>query len=209
MDFKIKLKPTMVKINGKITNIRKLPSKSVSDMDSIKEILNQDKHLDPSFDEIRILSDKGLLEAIVFLQTQLVARWSANPKDFGTTYNTALAYNVSSLLTRFESIFTDNGVSPLYKRHIEFEKGIKELESDFRITLTDGTLITSVNDLKAKLKANQSLDRANSNGFTVFAFYSNNDQFKKQTLHMCENATYSHQEKLAPLLVEFFNRFTI
>lgn len=207
MDFKIKLKPTMVKINGQITNIRKLPSKSVSDMDSIKEILNQDKHLDSSFDEIRILSDKGLLEAIMFLQTQLVARWAASPNDFGRTYNTALAYNVSSLLTRFESIFTDNGVSPLYKRQIDFEKHIKQFESDFRITLTDGTLITSVNDLKDKLKANQSLDRANSNGFTVFAFYSNNDQFKKQTLHMCENATYSHQEKLAPLLVEFFNRF--
>ena len=207
MDFKIKLKPKMVKINGKITNIRKLPSKSVSDLDSIKEILNQDTHLDASFDEIRILSDKGLLEAIVFLQTQLVARWAGNPKDFGTTYNTALAYNVSSLLTRFESIFTDNGVSPHYKRQIDFEKYLKEFESDFRITLTDGTLITSINDLKAKLKTNQSLDRANSNGFTVFTFYSNNDQFKKQTLHMCENAQYSAQEKLAPLLVEFFNRF--
>lgn len=207
MDFTIRLKPKMVKINGKYTNIRKLPSKSVSDLDSIKEILNQDRHLEPSFDEIRILSDKGLLEAIVFLQTQLVARWARNPKDFGNTYNTALAYNVSSLLTRFKNIFTDNGVSPLYKRQIDFEKHIKQFESDFRITLTDGTLITSVNDLKAKLKTNQSLDRANSNGFTVFAFYSNNDQFKKQTLHMCENAQYSAQEKLAPLLVEFFNRF--
>lgn len=207
MDFKIKLKPKMVKINGEYTNIRKLPSKSVSDLDSIKEILKQDRHLKPSFDEIRILSDKGLLEAIMFLQTQLVARWAANPKDFGTTYNTALAYNVSSLITRFESIFTDNGVSTLYKRQIEFEKGIKEFESDFRITLTDGTLITSVNDLKAKLEANQSLDRANSNGFTVFTFHSNDNQFKKQTLHMCENAQYSAQEKLAPLLVEFFNRF--
>lgn len=207
MDFKIKLKPTMVKIKGEYTNIRKLESKSISDLDSIKEILKQDKHLDASFDEIRILSDKGLLEAIVFLQTQLVARWAANPKDFGTTYNTALAYNVSSLLTRFESIFTDNGVSPLYQRQIDFEKGIKEFESDFRITLTDGTLITSINELKANIKANQSLDRANSNGFTVFTFYSTDDQFKKQTLHMCENARYSAQEKLAPLLVEFFNRF--
>lgn len=207
MDFKIKLKPKMVKINGEITNIRKLPSKSVSDLDSIKEILKQDKHLDTSFDEIRILSDKGLLRAIVFLQTQLVARWAASPNEFGATYNTALAYNVSSLLSRFESVFTDNAVSPLYKRQIDFEKHIKEFESDFRITLTDGTLITSVNDLKDKLKANQSLDRANSNGFTVFTFYSNNDQFKKQTLHMCENARYSAQEKLAPLLVEFFNRF--
>lgn len=207
MDFKIKLKPKMVKINGEYTNIRKLPSKSVSDLDSIKEILKQDRHLEPSFDEIRILSDKGLLEAIMFLQSQLVARWARNSKDFGTTYNTALAYNVSSLLTRFENIFTDNEVSPHYKRQIDFEKHIKQFESDFRITLTDGTLITSINDLKAKLKTNQSLDRANSNGFTVFTFYSNNDQFKKQTLHMCENARYSAQEKLAPLLVEFFNRF--
>lgn len=207
MDFKIKLKPKMVKIKGEYTNIRKLESKSVSDLDSIKEILKQDKHLDSSFDEIRILSDKGLLEAIIFLQTQLVARWAGNPKDFGTTYNTALAYNVSSLITRFESIFTDNGVSPLYKRQIDFEKYIKEFESDFRITLADGTLITSINDLKAKLKTNQSLDRANSNGFIVFTLYSNDDQFKKQTLHMCENARDSAQEKLAPLLVEFFNRF--